>query len=69
VVELASTVQGVLFPPDGKDRIASEDSNLFAMVMAEFNTFEIEVCHIGCALNRQVATYFLIKFCLGWRPG
>ena len=66
---MLTAVQGVLFPSDGKGRIASEDSNLFATVMAEFNKFEIEVWHIVCALNRQVATYFLIKFCLGWRPG
>jgi len=42
VVELVTPVQSLLFPPDGKDKIASEDTDLFAMVMAQFNKFEIE---------------------------
>ena len=46
VVELVTPVQSLLFPPDGKDKIASEDTDLFAMVMAQFNKFEIEVCKI-----------------------
>ena len=68
VVELAAAVQSLLFPPDGKDRIACQDSDLFVMVMAEFNKFEIQVVTCCMCINyRHVTTQFLT--CLGWRPG
>ena len=46
VVELVTPVQSLLFPSDKEARIASEDPNLFQKVMAEFNNFENEVCHM-----------------------
>jgi len=42
VVELVTALQSLLFPPDGEVRIASKDTDLFALVMAEFNKFETE---------------------------
>ena len=54
VVELVTALQSLLFPPDGKNKIASEDTDLFALVMAEFNKFEIEVCQQGCALTADM---------------
>ena len=68
VADLVTAVQGLLFPPDGEDRIASEYSDLFVMVMAEFNKFEIQVVTCCMCINyRHVTTQFLT--CLGWRPG
>ena len=61
MADLVTAVQGLLFPPDGEDRIASEDSDLFVMVMAEFNKFEIQVCHIRCVLT---ACCHSIPYCL-----
>jgi len=46
VVDLVTPVQGLLFPSDKEARIASEDPDLFQKVMAEFNNFENEVCHM-----------------------
>ena len=43
MLDLDIAVQGLLFPTDGEDRIASEDSDLFEMVMTGFNKFEIQV--------------------------
>ena len=45
-VELVTAVQGLLFPPEEEGRIASEDTYLFALVMAEFDRVETKVCHI-----------------------
>ena len=53
-MELVTALQSLLFPPDGKNKIASEDTDLFALVMAEFNKFEIEVCQQGCALTADM---------------
>lgn len=41
-----TAVQNILFPSDGEVKIASEDPDLFVMVMTEFNKFETEVCHV-----------------------
>ena len=50
---LDAAVQDLLFPPDGKYRIASEDSCLFVAVMDEFIDFEI-VSEMGCVLTTDV---------------
>ena len=44
VVDLVTPVQSLLFPPNKKPNIASEDKELFMQVMAEFTNFEREVC-------------------------
>jgi len=57
VMDLATAVQDLLFPPDGEDRIASDESDLFVMVMAGFNNFENEVCLmlcINCRLDKSL---------------
>ena len=46
MVDLFTPVQDLLFPSDKEARIASEDPDLFQKVMAEFNNFENEVCHM-----------------------
>ena len=61
MVELVTKVQGLLFPPDGKDKIASEDSDLFAAIMAEFNKFEIEVCLLHWLCTKQ-ACFILLPY-------
>ena len=43
-VVLFTAIESLLFTPDGNNKFASDDNFLFAMVMAEFNKFEIEVC-------------------------
>lgn len=57
VVELVTALQSLLFPPDGEVRIASKDTDLFALVMAEFNKFETEVCQPGCASIADMLQY------------
>ena len=44
VVDLATSVQKILFPSDNEARIASENPELFVNVMGEFSTFENQVC-------------------------
>lgn len=44
VVDLVSPIQSLLFPPDKKPNIASEDKELFMQIMAEFAKIEREVC-------------------------
>lgn len=50
-MELDTAVWNILFPSDGEVKIASEDPDLFVMVMTEFNKFETEVCHVCCKLT------------------
>ena len=70
VVELVAAVQGLLFPPDGEERIASEDSDLFVMVMDEFDRVETGVCYIGCILitNMLPCCTFLSRVEIRLRP-
>lgn len=44
VMDLATSVQKILFPSDNEARIASENPELFVNVMGEFSTFENQVC-------------------------
>ena len=43
MVDLATTVQKILFPSDKETRIASRNPHLFVNAMAEFSAFENEV--------------------------
>ena len=56
---LDAAVQDLLFPPDGKEKIASEDFHLFVAVMDEFDKFEV-VSQMRCVLitGMRVAPHF-----------
>ena len=64
VVDLVTTVQGLLFPSDKEARIASEDPDLFQKVMAEFSNFENEVSHMFevCIPGRGLAKMLIVSF-------
>ena len=56
VVQLAATVQNLLFPSDHEVKIASASNELFVDVMAEFTKFENEVCCL-CNLDLMFAVH------------